>query len=147
MWLDERAVGAVDEILKQILSEVQGLSKRMDKLENKVTNIEGNISGLKEDVSGIKGDISGLKENVSGIKDDVAGIKGQQQENSGFIQALLHRTEELDAKFDGILHATASKTALARIDDKFDRMAADMTFLVRKAAEHEDDIRNLKLIK
>ena len=74
-------------------------------------------------------------------------MDGQLRENTDYIKSLLHRTEELDAKFDGILHTTASKDAIKALDTKIDRVAADMTFLVRKAAEHEDDIRNLKLIK
>lgn len=33
------------------------------------------------------------------------------------------------------------------MEKKIDRIAADVTFLVRKAAEHEDDIRSLRQIK
>ena len=88
-----------------------------------------------------------IQEELKPIKEEITAIKGQQSENSNYIQALLHRSEELDAKFDGLLHTTASKDAFKSLDAKLDRVAADMTFLVRKAAEHEDDIRNLKLIK
>ena len=88
-----------------------------------------------------------IQEELKPIKEEITAIKGQQSENSNYIQALLHRSEELDAKFDGLLHNTPSKDAFKSLDAKLDRVAADMTFLVRKAAEHEDDIRNLKLIK
>ncbi len=95
----------------------------------------------------IQEEIKPIKEEVSQINQRLGNIECQQTENSNYIQALLHRSEELDAKFDGLLHATASKEAFKSLDAKLDRVAADMTFLVRKAAEHEDDIRNLKLIK
>jgi hypothetical protein len=68
----------------------------------------------------------------------------------------LHRTDELDAKYDGLLHTTATKEAIAQIEAKLDncatkedidRLAGDVTYLVRKAAEHEDDIRALRRAK
>jgi len=81
------------------------------------------------------------------LQNDVSNIKGQLEETNQITRSLLHRTEELDAKFDGLLHNTASKDSIAHLESKMERMAGDINFLVRKAAEHEDDIRNLRLIK
>lgn len=88
-----------------------------------------------------------LLTKVTSIDNDVSTIKGQLDETNQITKALLHRTEEIDAKFDGLLHNTASKDSVAHLDTKLERLAADINFLVRKAAEHEDDIRNLRLIK
>lgn len=36
----------------------------------------------------------------------MAEVKGQTRENTDMLKALIHRTDELDAKFDGLLHTT-----------------------------------------
>jgi hypothetical protein len=47
-------------------------------------------------------------------------LEGQTKENTDYIKALMHCTEELDAKFDGLLSTTASKDAIERIETKID---------------------------
>ncbi len=42
-----------------------------------------------------------MEELLKQLLDGQAEIKGQLDENTQIIKALLHRTEELDAKFDG----------------------------------------------
>lgn len=123
----------MEELLKEVLSEVKGLKTE--------------VGGLKAEVQGISSRMDKLETKFDSLETKVDTMDGQLRENTDYIKSLLHRTEELDAKFDGILHTTASKDAIKALDTKIDRVAADMTFLVRKAAEHEDDIRNLKLIK
>ena len=81
------------------------------------------------------------------VLEQLGNLKGQLDETNGIVRTLLHRAEELDAKFDGVLHTTASKESAARLDTKLERIAGDVNFLVRKSVEHEDDIRNLRLIK
>ncbi len=87
-------------------------------------------------------ELSGIKGQLNELTNDIGSVKGQLNENTQLIKALLHRTDELDAKYDSLLHTTATKDTIGSINTKLDRMAADITFLVRKAAEHEDDIRN-----
>lgn len=88
-----------------------------------------------------------LTDTVSNINRRLENVEGQLSETNSIVKSLLHNTEELDAKFDGLLNVTASNSSVEEITNKLDRMAGDITFLVRKAAEHEDDIRKLKLIK
>ena len=78
------------------------------------------LAGLKTDISDLKTDVSALKTDVSALKTDVSSLREQTSENSQFIQALLHRTEELDAKLDGLAVNTASKESIADLDAKFD---------------------------
>jgi chromosome segregation ATPase len=61
-----------------------------------------------------------IQEELKPIKEDIANIKGQQQENNDYVKAVLHRTEELDAKFESLLNTTVSKEAIARVDAKLD---------------------------
>ena len=36
-------------------------------------------------------------------------LEGQAKETNDFVRVLLHRTEELDAKYDSLLHTVATK--------------------------------------
>jgi len=39
-------------------------------------------------------------------------IKGQLDENTQIIKALIHRSDELDAKYDCLLHTTATRDSI-----------------------------------
>ena len=111
----------MEEILRQLLEGQKQILNRLDKLEGKVDNIEG----------------------------DVTAIKGQQSENSNYIQALLHRSEELDAKFDGLLHNTPSKDALALLASKDDIANLDSKFEVLNARlfHQEAELYKIKAVR
>jgi len=75
-------------------------------------------------------------------------LNGRLQENIEVTKGLVHQIEFQKAQFDNLMNVTAQiEGHMANSEKSIDRMAGDITFLVRKAAEHEDDIRNLKLIK
>lgn len=61
-----------------------------------------------------------IENNISNIKNDISNIKGQLNENTQVIKALVHRADELDAKYDCLLHTTATKDLIANLDNKFD---------------------------
>ncbi|MCX7780345.1 MAG: hypothetical protein N2491_05430 [Negativicutes bacterium] len=146
----EELFGIKSEI-SGLKSEISGLNSEVSGLKSEISGIKFEISDLNSEISGIKSEISGIKSEISGIKSEISGIKSQLSENTQIIKALMHRTEELDAKFDGLLHTTATKDALINFENKIttqlDRMAGDITFLVRKTAEHDDDIRALRRAK
>jgi predicted nuclease with TOPRIM domain len=54
------------------------------------------------------------------IREEMSAVRGQLDENTQFIKALIHRTEELEAKYEGLLHVTASKEIVERIEIKID---------------------------
>ena len=45
----------------------------------------------------------------------IEALQGQTTENTDMIKALVHRVDELDAKFDGLLVNTASKESVENI--------------------------------
>jgi len=57
-----------------------------------------------------------LKQLIKGQEE----IKGQLNENTEMIKALVHWTEELDAKYENLLHSTATKDSIVNLDSKFD---------------------------
>lgn len=76
-------------------------------------------------------------------------IEGQVKESNGFIQALLHRTDELDAKFDGLLHATLTKDAISHLATKEDIASLDVKVeaLNVRLFHQEAELCRLKVVK
>lgn len=81
-------------------------------------------------------------------------LLAQTQENTDMIKALLHRTEELDAKYDGFLHTTATKESVERLEAKIDKvLAAQLTqgesinILAMRQLQAESEIAALKKAK
>ena len=57
---------------------------------------------------------------LDNIENDLSNINSQLNENTQIVKALLHRSDELDAKYDCLLHTTATKDAITSLDTKFD---------------------------
>ncbi len=88
-----------EEFQKIMLGEFDKINKRFDSLETK----------------------------VDGLGTKVGNLEGQVKENTQFIKSLMHRTEELDAKFDGLLNTTMTKEAIQCIEEKVDKTLATQT--------------------
>lgn len=84
-----------DEFQNLVLEELSKINSRVNSIESNMTT----------------------KHELADIKKEM-GTKVQQDENNRFIQTLLHRTEELDAKFDGLLNTTTNKEVIERIETK-----------------------------
>jgi len=122
----------MEALLQQILEGQKQLFEGQNRIESRMDKLDKDIIIVKEEM----------------------GTTTQQDENNRLIGALLHRTEEMDARFDGLLHNTASKESITDLSEqhnsmhqRLDRMAMDVNFLVRKAAEHEADIFEFKKAK
>jgi hypothetical protein len=70
------------------------------------------------------------------------------QEHGVILQALKHGQEIQKAEIDR-LNITVAHIQGEQVEIKeiVDNMAGDISFLVRKAAKHDDDIRELKRVK
>lgn len=78
-----------------------------------------------------------LTEEQKKTNQRLENVEGQVKENNVFIQALIHRTDELEAKFDGLLHTTATKDSINTLNTKFD-LLNDRLF------QQETELRLLK---
>ncbi|BBB92638.1 MAG TPA: hypothetical protein PKA28_03585 [Methylomusa anaerophila] len=85
----------MEELLKQLLEGQKQLFEGQKQITQRLDRMESDITDLKTTVN---------------------NIEGQQAENTQYIKALVHRTEELDAKFDGLLVSTATKENIARLE-------------------------------
>ena len=111
--------------------------------------IANEIKTLKSDV---KNEFQEMKSNVKNefqeIKSDIKLIKTQQSEHSEMIQAVGNAQESQMAQIDQLTYAVARIEGHQKESEKImDQMAGDITFLVRKSAEHDDDIRELRQAK
>lgn len=96
-----------------------------------------------------------LFEGQTRIENRLDILEGKLNENIDITKALRHNNEEINAQLHGLGHnvnALAGKVnKLEEKSDKFDvewnRLANDVIFLVRKASEHEYDIRQLNRVK
>jgi chromosome segregation ATPase len=143
-------VGSLKTDVGSLKADMADVKADISSLKTDVSGLKADMTEVKTDVSGLKTDVSSLKTDVSGLKADMADVKGQLAENTGFIKALLHQTEELDAKFDGLLSTTATKEAVQQIEGKMatkkslSTLVDDVHYLVRKIIDHDDAIRELQ---
>ena len=86
-------------------------------------------------------------ENLEKMETRVDGIETQLKETNGFVQALIHRTDELDAKFDGLLTKTATVTAVEEIKIVLARTEKKIDILSHRVAAQDGEIELLKLVK
>lgn len=113
----------MEELLRQILNRLDGMDKRFDKIDARLDKIELRLDKIETRLDQMDARLDNLE--------------GQIAENSGLIEALLHRTEELDAKYDGLLQNTATRESITRLEAKFD-------VLNQRLFEQETDLYLLK---
>lgn len=87
-----------------------------------------------------------ILQEIQTLKEGQRNIETQLNENTLIIKALMHRTEELDAKFDGLLHNTVTKETLGRLATKED-IAAQFEVLNARLFQNEVEVQRLKAIK
>ena len=90
-----------------------------------------------------------LAEGQKQILDRLDNLEGQVRENTDFIKAVLHRTDELDAKFDGLLHTTLTKDAISHLATKDDVASLDVKIeaLNVRLFHQEAELCRLKIVK
>ena len=86
----------MEDLLKQLLEGQKQIFESQKRMESRLDKLDKDIITVKEEM----------------------GTKTQQDENNRLIDALIHRTEEMDAGFDGLLHNTASKESITAISDQ-----------------------------
>ena len=69
-------------------------------------------------------------------------LEGQAKETNDFVRVLLHRTEELDAKYDSLLHTVATKDFVKETINEAIGQADVYRILVQ-----DGDIQVLKRVK
>ena len=115
-----------EQILKEILSEIQSIKIKVDGIQTSQIRME---------------------QKLEKIDQRLEAVEGKLDEDIQVGKALTRQSEFQKAQMDALMNTTASNDSITRLDTKMERLSGDVHFLVRKAVEHEDDIRNLRLIK
>ena len=110
------------------------------------------LEGQKQLVESYKQLVEGHKQLFDGqnqILNRLDNLEGQVKENTDFIKAVLHRTDELDAKFDGLLHTTLTKDAICHLATKEDIVSLDVKLeaLNVRLFHQEAELCRLKVVK
>ena len=132
----------MEDVLQQILEGQKQLFEEQKQLfEGQKQLFEGQRQLLVR--------VEKIDDNLSELKGKVDDIKEQQDENTLLIGALMHRTEELDAKFDGLLHNTLTKDAIDNLASKEDIASLDAKFEVLNSRlfHQEAEMFRIKAVK
>ena len=118
----------MEEILKQILTEVSALKDsqqkimtRMDKIESKIDALEGKIDH----------------------------VSGQQEEKNQVIKAIWHNTETLNVEVSALKLTALSKEALSLVSTKEDinKLSAKFEVMNSRLFNQEAELYELKAVK
>ena len=88
----------------------------------------------------IQEELKPINQRLDNLENKIDNIKSQQDENTGFIQAILHNVEVVNAEISGMKLDTASKEAVAGLDAKLD-------ILVIRQTNQEAEMQRLKIAK
>ena len=120
-----------EQILKEILSEIKSMKSEMNSIKKEMVT-KSEFNSIKQEVDSIK------KQMVT--KEDI-------DETNRILGALEHRSQVQGAEIEQLRLSTASKESIDRIETTLDRIGTDLSYLVRKAVQHDDDIRELRRAK
>lgn len=123
---------------------LEALLAKMNGMETKITNIETETKSMRGEMA-TKDDLDEITQSLCRTDKRMTQMEGslaRMENDLGTKVAALFDAREVQNDTNEKVDAQLDK-----LDTKIDRIAADVTFLVRKAAEHEDDIRSLRQIK
>ena len=75
---------------------------------------------------------------------EMSGLQEQMKETNDLVRALLHRTEELDAKYDSLLHSVATKDF---VKDLMEPIEIKIDVLSHRVLAQDGEIQLLKRVK
>lgn len=142
----------MEELLHRILNELGEIKSEIVTIKSEMADMKSEMADMKSEMTTIKSEMATMKSEMTTIKSEMADMKSemanktQQEENTALIKALLHRTDELDAKFDGLLLTTVSKEALSNLATKDDirNLDAKISVLTHHVIQQEADLYQLK---
>ena len=125
------------ELLEALLAKMNGMETKITSIETETKSMRGEMA-TKDDLDEITQSLYRTDKRMTQMEGSLA----RMENDLGTKVAALFDAREVQNDTNEKVDAQLDK-----LDTKIDRIAADVTFLVRKAAEHEDDIRSLRQIK
>jgi predicted nuclease with TOPRIM domain len=130
----------METLLLQILEGQAQINMRLDSFEKHFSAFEDRFTALEKRFGILEKRFDALEDRFDILENTVSNIAGQLDENTQLIKAFMHRTDELDAKFEGLLHHTATRDSISSLDSKFD-------LLNHRLFQTENKINLLSIVK
>ena len=123
-----------NEILQQILSKLTSMESDIKELKHGQANLENAVKEIKHGQFKLEQKVDKLE-----VKVDKGLV--QQKENTEFIKAIKHATEENNAKLDGV------SLTLAKVEGDTTAIAKKLNTLEAVTADNWGEINRLKAVK
>lgn len=128
------------EILDKIFAKLEQVDNRLGNVESGLVNIESRLGNVES--------------RLGNVENRLGDVEGQLSETNQIVRALMHRTDELDAKYDGLLHTAATRESVDRLEAKIDRILAtqatqgeSINILALRQLQTEAEVSGLKKAK
>ena len=125
------------ELLEALLAKMNGMESKMTTMETEMKSMRGEMAA-KDDLDEITQSLGRTEKRMTQMEGSLARMENELGTKVAALFGAREVQNDTNEKFDSRFN---------QLDTKIDRIAADVTFLVRKAAQHEDDIRSLRQIK
>ena len=102
--------------MEQMFKElVDFLGEKFEKIDQRFEKMDQRFDQMDQRFDQMDQRFDRLESQVQNNTAAIEALQGQTTENTDIIKALVHRVDELDAKFDGLLVNTASKESVENI--------------------------------
>lgn len=128
----------MEQILKEILTEIKGINKRLETLEEGQKQLfEGQTS---------------IVQRLDKLDNRVDNLEGQMIETNGIVKALRHNQEEMNAELHNLGHDVNQLNGrAARIEEtqkeNFERIETKVDILTHRVMANDGEIQLLKKVK
>ncbi|AEG16021.1 hypothetical protein Desku_2494 [Desulfofundulus kuznetsovii DSM 6115] len=142
-----------EQLLKEILGELKTLNQRVGNIEQRVGNMEQRIGDLEQGQQELVKRVGDLEQGQQELVRRIGDLEQGQQELSGRMErmeALIENeiTDKIRALFDGYnLRGDEIENLRKHLDERLDAIALDINYLVRKTAQQEFVIQELRRAK
>lgn len=117
----------MEEILKQILSEIKDIKVDMTDLKHDVTGLKEDVIDLKQDVTGLKKDVIHLKDSHGRVEAKVDNLSSELRSNFKFSH------EKLDEH----------RKVFAVVSDEMKGVKVDIEYLSSKTGRHDTELNKI----
>lgn len=139
------------ELLDSIAKGMTEIKGRLGNVENGLSNVESRFDNLEGRLDNVDNRFDNLEGRLDNVDNRLNNVESQLSETNQIVKALMHRTEELDAKYDNLLNVTATRDSVVRLEIKIDKILAtqitqgeSINILAIRQLQVEADIAALK---
>ena len=108
-------VDFLGEKFEKIDQRFEKMDQRFDQMDQRFDQMDQRFEKMDQRFEKMDQRFDRLEFQVQNNTAAIEALQGQTTENTDMIKSLVHRVDELDAKFDGLLVNTASKESVENI--------------------------------